>query len=118
MDNNASAQLKKKLLNERLEIISILEKRSEKDKAIAGNYIPKADDTGSSTEAEVLRFEELDQNNDVVQQMELRLKDIDRALDRSEKALYGICVKCKKEIAWERLAANPAAEECVDCLTV
>jgi RNA polymerase-binding transcription factor DksA len=42
--------------------------------------------------------------------LELHLKDVNDALERMEKGIYGICEVCQKEIPVERLKANPAAK--------
>jgi YteA family regulatory protein len=45
----------------------------------------------------------------------LRLRAIDRALERMAEGEYGFCVHCSREIPFERLQAEPAAERCLDC---
>jgi RNA polymerase-binding protein DksA len=42
------------------------------------------------------------------------LSEIDGALSRIDEGTYGICVKCGKEIAPERLEAHPWASLCID----
>jgi RNA polymerase-binding protein DksA len=42
------------------------------------------------------------------------LGEIDAALKRIEEGTYGICTKCGKEIAPERLEAYPWASLCID----
>ena len=42
--------------------------------------------------------------------LELRLRDVNDALERMKDGTYGICDFCKKEIPIERLEANPAAK--------
>ena len=42
--------------------------------------------------------------------LELRLRDVNDALERIKNGIYGICEICKKEIPVERLMANPAAK--------
>jgi len=42
--------------------------------------------------------------------LELRLRDVNDALERIKEGTYGICEFCKKEIPVERLKANPAAK--------
>lgn len=43
------------------------------------------------------------------------LKAIDKALAKFEDGTYGICERCGKPIAPERLEALPYAELCIDC---
>ncbi|MCI0390416.1 MAG: TraR/DksA C4-type zinc finger protein [Acidobacteria bacterium] len=47
-----------------------------------------------------------------------RLEQINAALQRIERGVYGICAKCGKEIDPRRLDAEPAAMTCMDCLSV
>lgn len=44
------------------------------------------------------------------QSLELRLREVNRALDRAETDSFGVCKTCGKPIPEERLVANPAAE--------
>jgi RNA polymerase-binding protein DksA len=40
---------------------------------------------------------------------------IDRALERIDQGMYGICETCDRTIAIERLEAIPSAARCADC---
>ena len=51
----------------------------------------------------------LEENSEAV------LTAIDGALDRIESGTYGVCQRCSKPIAPERLEALPYAELCIDC---
>jgi RNA polymerase-binding protein DksA len=51
----------------------------------------------------------LEENSEAV------LAAIDAALARIENGTYGICQRCGKAIAPERLEALPYAELCIDC---
>jgi len=42
---------------------------------------------------------------------------LELALKRIEEGTFGVCVKCKKPIARERLEAVPIATMCYDCKT-
>ena len=46
---------------------------------------------------------------------ELRLNEIDRALQRCRQGRYGTCDSCGETIAAERLVARPAASTCIRC---
>jgi RNA polymerase-binding protein DksA len=43
------------------------------------------------------------------------LTGIDDALDRIENGTFGMCSRCGKQIAEERLEAIPYATRCIDC---
>jgi RNA polymerase-binding transcription factor DksA len=47
--------------------------------------------------------------------LETQLKDVDEALGKIEKGTYGICDKCGKPIAPERLEVSPEARLCTNC---
>ena len=44
-----------------------------------------------------------------------RLQQINAALQRMDQGTYGICTRCGKEIAPQRLEAEPTALTCIDC---
>lgn len=45
----------------------------------------------------------------------IRLSRIDEALERMEDGTYGICAHCGRDIPYQRLQAEPAAEFCIAC---
>lgn len=45
-----------------------------------------------------------------------QVSQIDRALWRLERGIYGKCAECDKPIADKRLNAIPEAESCTECL--
>lgn len=49
-------------------------------------------------------------NKALSDRLELRLKEVNDALEKIENGTYGICGVCKKEIGIERLKADPAAK--------
>ena len=47
--------------------------------------------------------------------VERKLRDIEHALEQAQKGGYGICERCGKAIAPERLEIFPEATLCVNC---
>lgn len=47
--------------------------------------------------------------------LEGMIKEIDRAILRAQKGMYGICERCKNPIAEERLKVMPSAAFCIEC---
>ncbi len=43
------------------------------------------------------------------------LRDIDAAQERIKKGLYGTCIDCSDDVAYERLSAYPTAKRCAHC---
>lgn len=58
-------------------------------------------------------IEELAVNVPLVEELEMRRREIDKALERMDGGAYGICAVCKTPIPFDRLEANPAATTCV-----
>ena len=59
-------------------------------------------------------IEELATNIPLVEELEKRHKEIDKALEKMDKGTYGHCDVCKKPIDFDRLEANPAAATCIE----
>jgi RNA polymerase-binding transcription factor DksA len=49
------------------------------------------------------------------QHVENRIEELEAAIDRAEKGLYGVCEECGEPIPPERLEALPFTTLCVDC---
>jgi RNA polymerase-binding protein DksA len=43
------------------------------------------------------------------------LREVQSATTRLQTRNYGVCMKCGIDIAYERLAAQPAARRCIEC---
>lgn len=95
------------LLRERARLAQELKKQElqAQDHPTTGNHM--ADD---ATEVE-----EQTKSLALRQHVEGMLKEIDRAIARAEKGTYGICERCKKPIAEERLKVMPSATLCIEC---
>ena len=59
--------------------------------------------------------EEYDNLLSLEHNLELRLKDINWALEKIPAGNYGICEKCGKEIEKQRLMVAPEAKLCIKC---
>jgi DnaK suppressor protein len=51
---------------------------------------------------------------DAARQLEAKLRDVERALDKLGEGTYGTCDACGRPIGLERLEAIPWAVRCVD----
>ncbi len=76
------------------------------------NYGDDALNEDSESPAEVSDYSV---NVSVTGTLESQLNAVNAALKRIEDNAYGMCTNCGKEIASERLRANPSAETCMDC---
>ncbi|MDP1538662.1 MAG: TraR/DksA C4-type zinc finger protein, partial [bacterium] len=114
-------ELKKKLEREKENIEKQLEKFAFKDKKLKGDWdtrFPRFNggETGSAAlEQAADEVEEYSTLLSIEHSLELRLKNINSALEKIKKGKYGICEKCGKEIPIERLKAFPEARTCTKC---
>lgn len=121
MNNNVVQELKQKLNTELQELEKELASVSIPDvgdhvpgarAAVFPNYGDDAMDENSESPQEVSDYS---LNLDVTGMLDNKLQSVQAALQRIANGTYGVCAKCGKDIAEERLRANPAAAECMDC---
>jgi len=62
------------------------------------------------------RAEDYEERSIKLNLLELRLSDINEAIEKIEGDNYGVCENCKKEIERDRLEVNPAALTCKKCM--
>jgi len=89
-----------------------------------GNKAPKTGDwqgssetieTGTADQNEVAdKLEDLSNNVALVEELEVRYREVLAALERIKAGTYGVCRACGEEIPEDRLEANPAAETCIE----
>lgn len=58
------------------------------------------------------RFEDFESKSSMIESLEIRLKDILKALKKINNISFGKCEVCKKDIELDRMKANPAASTC------
>jgi DnaK suppressor protein len=58
------------------------------------------------------RFEEIEDNAAILNELEAQYGDVKRALDKIEAGTYGFCEVANEPIETGRLDANPAARTC------
>ncbi|MFI4940091.1 MAG: TraR/DksA family transcriptional regulator [Burkholderiales bacterium] len=78
------------------------------DKLALVNHLDEVDDW---VEADLLNDTDIAQLNHELAE----LRDIDAALSRIKRGVYGICKECGESISSERMSANITAEYCLDC---
>lgn len=57
-------------------------------------------------------IETYEENRAILNTLETRYQDIEKALAKIEDKTYGLCQVCQEEIDVERLEANPSATTC------
>ena len=120
MNKKLLTELKEKLEEQRASIEAELRKFAKKDKNLKDDWdtkFPKVDGGigGQALEDAADQVEEYVNLLPVEHNMELRIQDINSALEKIEKGNYGKCEKCGKNIDKERLKVLPEARECGKC---
>jgi len=120
MDKKLLKELKEKLEKEKSRIEEELKKFAKKDEKLKGDWdtkYPKWDGEAGSSSLETManEVEEYESLLPIEQTLELKLRDINLALEKIKKGKYGICEKCGKEIDIERLKTIPEARFCLKC---
>lgn len=113
MDKN---KLKEKLEKDKAVIENELKKFAKKDVNLPGDWdtrFPKLN--GSNLEEAADEVEEYSNLLPQEYNLELRLQNINLALEKIKNGNYGICEKCRKEIPTERLMVSPEAKTCNKC---
>lgn len=74
----------------------------------------KADDSEFDPTVQANRVEDYGERVATLTEIEIRLDQVVKALERIENGTYGNCMVSGKPIEKERLDANPAAETCIE----
>ncbi len=121
MEKSILQELKTALEKERDRVVTELKNIARQDPNLKGDWdarFPQFEkgEYGShaSLEEEADEVEEYEVRLESEHSLESRLLAINRATERVDKGTYGLCLQCRKEIAIERLRANPAAEFCIE----
>lgn len=120
MNKKLLEELKKKLEEKRIELRSELGKFAQEDKEVKGDWDTKYPKANGGSGGQVLE-DAADQVEEYVtllpieHNLEIRLQDIDSALEKIKKDKYGKCEDCNKNIPEERLKIYPEARLCNKC---
>ena len=121
MNQKLLKELKEKLEKEKVRIEEQLKSFAKKDENLKGDWdtlFPKFNGGEAGSSALEKAADEVEQYSTLLPleySLELRLKNIDLALEKIKKDKYGICEKCGKEIAEQRLKIYPEARFCLKC---
>ena len=121
MEKKLVAKLKEKLEKEKSLIETELKKFAKKDGKIKGDWDTRYPDFNGSAAGSQRLEDEADEVEEYVtllpieHSLEIRLKDIDSALEKIKKGAYGKCGKCGKKISQQRLKVYPSAKFCKKC---
>lgn len=116
MDKKLKNHLKQKLLEEKVVLEKELKSIARKDPKMKDDwdakfpqFTPEESGSHSSLDESADEVEEYEVNLETEHALEKKLRDVNLALEKIEKGVYGICEECGKVIPEDRLEANPAA---------
>lgn len=105
-------QLTERLRNEQKLLEEELSKLGARNPANPSDWVPtkpEGEEFGADKNDNADIIEEMHENNATLNELEGRLNNVLRALDKIAAGTYGICEVSGEEIELERLEANPAA---------
>jgi len=116
MKKELQDKLKEKLEKEKATLEIELRSFAKEDKNMKGNWETKypSKERGDKEE-EADESQEYENLLSLEYKLELKLKDVNSALEKIDKKKYGKCEKCDKKIEEERLLAYPEAKLCMKC---
>jgi RNA polymerase-binding transcription factor DksA len=116
MDKNLIEELKVKLETEKTSLERELEGFAKKDDSPKGDWETKYPNReNGSMEEEADEVQEYGNMLPVEYSLELKLKNVNLALEKIKNGKYGLCENCNKKIEEERLRACPEARTCLKC---
>jgi len=114
MDQKLIDELKEKLETEKLSLEKELESFAKKDDSPKGDWETKYPNReNGNMEEEADEVQEYGNLLPVEYSLEIKLKDVNSALEKIKNGNYGVCEKCGKAIEKERLLACPEARTCL-----
>jgi RNA polymerase-binding transcription factor DksA len=116
MNKRLIEELKGKLESQKKSLQKELESFANEDPNLKHNWdtrYPNREDGDKDEEAD--EVQEYDNALSLEYSLELKLKDVNMALEKIARGTYGICEICGKKINEKRLLACPEAKTCLKC---
>lgn len=116
MNKELKEKLEQNLEKEKTSIEEELKNFASKDKNVKDDWDTRYPNReNGSMEEEADEVQEYDNLLSLEHNLELKLKDINLALEKIKNDKYGNCERCGKEIEEQRLLACPEARLCIKC---
>lgn len=120
MNKELIQELKEKLEKDKTALEEQLKTFADQDPNLKGDWdskFPKFNGEfgGAALESAADEVEEYETRLPVEHSLELRVKDINAALDKIKDGKYGKCEKCGENIDEKRLKIHPSARLCLKC---
>ena len=115
MDKKIIEKIKKDLQNRKKQIKEDLANFTKQDLHERDEHRTKFPDFGDKSDENAQKIGEYSTNLATEKVLESTLRDINDALGRIAKGVYGICKYCNREIDEKRLLARPVSSACIKC---
>jgi DnaK suppressor protein len=121
MEKQTIEKLKQQLEEEKTTVENNLKSFAKEDGNMKGDWdtkFPKLDNNVSGSSSLEAAADEVEEYSTLLPQehsMEIKLQNINIALEKIKNGEYGICENCKKEIPIERLRISPESKLCLNC---
>ena len=113
MDKKILEELKEALVKEKAKLTKELSSFAVPDKSLKGDWDTRYKNIGEDDEENAQETTEYATNIPIEHSLELKLQDVERALEKIENGIYSFCEKCGEQIDIERLKAEPSARTCM-----
>lgn len=112
---NFFQEIKEILLKEKTRLENELNKFTKKNPNVEGDYDTTFPEYGDKSDENALEISQYLANKPLEIALEHELLDINKALERLDKNIYGVCKYCHMPIDEKRLLARPTSSACVSC---
>ncbi len=94
------------------ELSSFAHRNPKAQEAEYETNFPNMGDKDDENASEVAEFSN---NLSLEDELEKALRDVDSALERIDKGVYGVCKYCEQMINEKRIVARPTSSSCIQC---
>jgi DnaK suppressor protein len=108
MESKTVAKYKELLLRERKRLLHHANDRTESEFVLSQEDLPDETDLAASENQQSLTLSLRDREYKL-------LVKIEKALEKIQEGVFGICEECEEEIETRRLEARPMSHLCVSC---
>jgi len=116
MNKKEYEEIKKKLEENKRSLEEMLQRFAKEDEKPEGDWDTVFPHTeGSDMEEKADEVEEYASLLPVEHALEIKLKNINKALKKMEEGEYGKCEECGEEISQEKLKVVPETKKCREC---
>lgn len=115
MNRQKLEQIKLKLFEDKTRLEKELSRFATKDKIVKDDFDTRFPEFGRNEEDNAQEVTSYTDNLSIEHSLELKLKDVNDALEKIKKGTYGTCEKCSQKIKDARLEILPTARLCMDC---